>query len=104
MSSSPSFGVYGKNKIRFSAEQFSPEKSVKIIMTEQKEFKFELIDIKKKYQLLKENLTYKEKSCLNFVQPDFYQASFTISNFEEEKFSEEDDNVSNVKLAQIVLL
>ena len=27
-------------------------------MTEQKEFKFELIDIKKKYQLLKENLTY----------------------------------------------
>ena len=58
MSSSPSFGVYGKNKVRFSAGQFSPEKSVKIIMTEQKEFKFELIDIKKKYQLLKENLTY----------------------------------------------
>ena len=36
--------VWGK-KVRFSAEQFSPEKSVKIIMTEHKEFKFELIGL-----------------------------------------------------------
>ena len=32
-------------------------KSVEIIMREWEEFKFELIDIKNKYQLLKENLT-----------------------------------------------
>ena len=57
MSSSPSLCVYGRNEISFSAEQFFPEKSVEIIMTEWEEFKFELIDIKKKYQLLKENLT-----------------------------------------------
>ena len=43
MSSSRLFCVYGKNEISFLAEQ--------------EEFKFELIDIKKKYQLLKENLT-----------------------------------------------
>ena len=57
MSSSPSFCVHGKNEINFLAEQFFPEKSVGIIMTEWEEFKFELTDIKKKYQLLKENLT-----------------------------------------------
>ena len=57
MSSSPSLCVYGRNEISFLAEQFFPEKSVEIIMTEWEEFKFELIDIKKKYQLLKENLT-----------------------------------------------
>ena len=49
MPPSPSFCVYGKNEIRFLAEQFFPEKYVEI--------KFELIDIKKKYQLLQENLT-----------------------------------------------
>ena len=57
MSSSPSFCVHGKNEINFLAEQFFPEKFVEIIMTEWEEFKFELIDIKKKYQLLKKNLT-----------------------------------------------
>ena len=57
MSSSPSFCVHGKNEINFLAEQFFPGKSVGIIMTEWEEFKFELTDIKKKYQLLKENLT-----------------------------------------------
>ena len=57
MSSSPSFCVHGKNEINFLAEQFFPEKSVGIIMTEWEEFKFELTDIKKKYQLLNENLT-----------------------------------------------
>ena len=41
----------------------------------------------------------KEMSCLNFVQPGLYQASFMISNFAEEEFSEEDDNVSNVEVA-----
>ena len=57
MSSSPSFGVHGKSEINFLAEEFFSEKSVEIIMTEWKEFKFELIDIKKKYQLLREILT-----------------------------------------------
>ena len=42
VSSSSSFCVYGKNEISFLAER--------------EEFKIELIDIKKKYQLLKENL------------------------------------------------
>ena len=37
-------------------------------------------------------------SCLKFVQPDFYQASFMISNCAEEEFSEEDDNVSNIEV------
>ena len=41
----------------------------------------------------------KEMSCLNFVRPDLYQASFMISNFAEEEFSEEDDNVSDVEVA-----
>ena len=49
--------VYGQNEISFLEEQFFPEKYVKIIMTEWEESKFELLDIKKKYQLLKENLT-----------------------------------------------
>ena len=57
MSSSPSFCMYGKNEISFSAEKYFPEKSVEIILADWEEFKFELIDIKKKYQLLKENLT-----------------------------------------------
>ena len=57
MSSSPLFCVYGKNENSFLAEQFFPEKSVESIMTEWDDFKSELIDIKKKYQLLKENLT-----------------------------------------------
>ena len=57
MSSSPSFCVHGKIDINFLAEQFFPEKSAGIIMSEWEEFKFELIDIKKKYQLLKENVT-----------------------------------------------
>ena len=39
-----------------------------------------------------------ETSCLKFVQPDFYRASFMISNFTEEEFSEEDDNVSDVEV------
>ena len=30
----------------------------------------------------------KETKCLNFDQPDFYQASFMISDFVEEEFSE----------------
>ena len=38
----------------------------------------------------------KETKCLDFVQPDFYQASFIISNSTEEEFYEEDDNVGNV--------
>ena len=42
----------------------------------------------------------KETSCLNFIQPDFYQASFLISNFAEEEFSEEDDNVNDVEVAK----
>ena len=37
-----------------------------------------------------------ETSCLKIVQPDFYQASFMISNFKE--FSEGDDNFSNVEV------
>ena len=41
----------------------------------------------------------KETSCLDFVQPDFYEASFLISHFSEEEFSGEDDNVSNVEVA-----
>ena len=41
----------------------------------------------------------KETSCLSFVQPDFYQAFFMISDFAEEEFSEEDDNVSDVEVA-----
>ena len=49
--------MYGKNKISFLAEELFLEKSVEIIMTEWEEFKFEMIDIKKKYQLLKESLT-----------------------------------------------
>ena len=56
VSSSPSFCVYEKNEISFLAEQIFPEKPVENIMTEWEEFKFELIDIKKEYQLLKENL------------------------------------------------
>ena len=55
MSSSPSFCMYRKNEISFQVEQVFPEKSVEIIMTEWEEFKFELVHIKKKYQLLKEN-------------------------------------------------
>ena len=47
MPSSPSFCAYGKNEISFLAKQFFPEKSVEC----------ELIDVKKNYQLLKENLT-----------------------------------------------
>ena len=43
MSSSPSFCVYWKNELSF--------------LPEREEFKFELIDIKKKYQLTKEILT-----------------------------------------------
>ena len=39
-----------------------------------------------------------ETSCFKSVQPDYYQASFMISNFREEEFSEEDDNVSDVKV------
>ena len=46
----------------------------------------------------------KETSCLNFVQLDFHQASFMISNFVEEEFSEENDNASDVGVAWIVLL
>ena len=42
----------------------------------------------------------KETSCLNFVQPDFYQSSFLILSFVEEEFSEEDDNVSDVEVAK----
>ena len=57
MSSLPSFCVYGKNEISFLVEQFFPEKSVEIVLTEWEEFTFELIDIKQKYQLLKEHLT-----------------------------------------------
>ena len=57
MPSAPSFCVNGENEINFLAEQFFPEKSVGIIMTEWEEFKFELIDVKKKLQLLKGNLT-----------------------------------------------
>ena len=41
----------------------------------------------------------KEASCLNFVQPDFYQAFFKISNFAEEGFSVEDYNASDVEVA-----
>ena len=41
----------------------------------------------------------KEPSCLSFVQQDFYQASFVVSNFPEEEFFEEDDNVSHVEVA-----
>ena len=47
MSTSPSFCVYGRNEISFLVEQFFPEKSVAIIMTEWEEFKLELIDIAK---------------------------------------------------------
>ena len=54
---SPLFCVYGKNENSFLAEQFFPEIYMEIIMTEWDKFKSELIDIKKKYQLLKENLT-----------------------------------------------
>ena len=39
------------------ADYFFPEKSVEITITEWEEFKFKLIDIKKTYQLLQENLT-----------------------------------------------
>ena len=39
-----------------------------------------------------------ETRCLKFVQPDFHQASFMISNFTGEEFSEDDDNVSNVEV------
>ena len=39
-----------------------------------------------------------ETSCLKFVQPDFYQAFFMISNFTEEEVSKEDDNVSDVEV------
>ena len=45
------FARKGKMKL-FLGEQFFSEKSVEIIMAEWKSFKFELIDIKKKYQLL----------------------------------------------------
>ena len=41
----------------------------------------------------------KETSCLKFVQLDCYQASFVISNFVEEEFSEENDNASDVGVA-----
>ena len=54
---SPLFCVYGKNENSFLAEQFFPKIYIEIIMTEWDEFKSEMIDIKKKYQLLKENLT-----------------------------------------------
>ena len=50
MSSSPSFYVYGENEISFLAEQFFSEKSVKIIMTEWEESKFELIAKGKPYR------------------------------------------------------
>ena len=46
----------------------------------------------------------KRTSCLNFVQSDFYQASFMISNFAEEELSEEDYNVRDTEVAKIVLL
>ena len=39
----------------------------------------------------------KETSCLNFVQPDFDQASFMISNFAEKEFSEEDETSAVLK-------
>ena len=39
-----------------------------------------------------------ETSCLKFVLPDFFQASFMISNFIEKEFSEEVDNVSDVEV------
>ena len=41
----------------------------------------------------------KETSCLDFIRPDFYQASFMISNLAEEESSKEDDNVSDVEEA-----
>ena len=40
----------------------------------------------------------KKTSCHNFAQPDFYQVSFMISNFAEQEFSGEDDNVSDVEV------
>ena len=40
-----------------------------------------------------------KETSLNFVQLDFYQASFMISNYVEEEFSEEDDNASDVGVA-----
>ena len=45
----------------------------------------------------------KETSYFSFVLPDFYQASFMISNFAEEEFSE-DDSVNDVEVSSIVLL
>ena len=84
MSSSPSICVHGKNETNFLAEQFFPEKSVEIITTEWEEFKFELIDIKKKYQLLKENLSnnnlkLKETACEWALQ-------YIVKRFREDKY------------------
>ena len=41
---------------------------------------------------------FEETSCLIFVEPDFYQTSFMISNVTEDEYSEEDDNVSDVEV------
>ena len=76
--------MHGKNETNFLAEQFFLEKSVKIIMTEWEEFKLELIDIKKKYQSLKENLTnnnLKLKETASEWALQYVVKGFTADNY-----------------------
>ena len=41
----------------------------------------------------------KKSSYIILVQADFHQGSVMISNFSEEQFSEEDDDISEEKIA-----
>ena len=96
ISSLPSFCVHGKNEINFLAEQFFPEKSVGIIMTEWEEFKFELTDIKKKYQLLKENLTNNNLKLKETASE--WALQYIVKGFREDNY------IYICELAKIVLI
>ena len=54
-SSSPLFSIHGENEVNILAKQFFPQKP-ESIQSEWKDFKYELLEIKKKYILLKKQL------------------------------------------------
>ena len=55
-SSSPLFSVHGENEVNILAKQFFPQKPSESIQSEWKDFKYELLEIKKRYILLKKQL------------------------------------------------
>ena len=55
-SSSPLFSIHGENEVNILVKQFFPQKPSESIQSEWKDFKYELLEIKKKYILLKKQL------------------------------------------------